>query len=225
MSQELGFLSERFEASSAGSLAIGYDSTGGTSYGKYQIASKTGTMKSFLSFLKANGYDVAYKKLIASGNPDTGSTTGAFPTAQKALVNSGDLGSSEHDFIKATHYDLAFDNIIDRDCAEAVNDSFALQNVLQSTSVQHGAGGAGKIFNQAQDPQKSNVDFIKKIYAIRATKFGSSTPRVRASVQARFDKESAQAIDMVNEESDKPPLVDAQGKPVIQTIMNKGLKR
>jgi hypothetical protein len=81
MSQELGFLSERFEASSAGSLAIGYDSTGGTSYGKYQIASKTGTMKSFLSFLKANGYDVAYKKLIAAGNPDTGSTTGAFPTA------------------------------------------------------------------------------------------------------------------------------------------------
>jgi hypothetical protein len=79
MSQELGFLSERFEASSAGSLAIGYDSTGGTSYGKYQIASKTGTMTAFLNFLKSNNYTVAYSKLSKAGNPDTGSTTGSFP--------------------------------------------------------------------------------------------------------------------------------------------------
>ena len=44
----LGSLSAKFESGTEGVAAIGYDRVGGTSYGKYQIASKPGTMDRFL---------------------------------------------------------------------------------------------------------------------------------------------------------------------------------
>ena len=194
MAQQLGFLSERYEASTSGSNAIGYDAVGGTSYGKYQIASKTGTMAEFLGFLKNSGYSKAYEILNAALPSDTGSTTGAFPTAWKKVVAQGLLGNAEHDFIKSTHYDVALRKIEDGSCVDLIKSSFALQNVLWSTAVQHGAGGAARIFNSVWKSGMSKVAFIKAIYESRATKFGSSSSRVRASVQARFDKESSQAV-------------------------------
>ena len=44
----LGSLSEKYESGGRGSSTVGYDSTGGTSYGKYQIASKVGAMDDYL---------------------------------------------------------------------------------------------------------------------------------------------------------------------------------
>jgi hypothetical protein len=51
MGSGLGKLSAKFESSKEGPSAIGYDTKGGTSYGTYQIASKTGTMSEFVAFL------------------------------------------------------------------------------------------------------------------------------------------------------------------------------
>jgi len=42
-----GELSAKFESGKDGIAAIGYDRQGGTSYGKYQIASRVGMMKLF----------------------------------------------------------------------------------------------------------------------------------------------------------------------------------
>ena len=62
--EEIGSLSARFESGKAGISAIGYDSKGGTSYGKYQIASRVGSMDAFLgslqeSFIRESHYDPA----------------------------------------------------------------------------------------------------------------------------------------------------------------------
>ena len=47
----IGKLAAQFESGSDGIAAVGYDKHGGTSYGKYQIASRVGSMDNFLSFL------------------------------------------------------------------------------------------------------------------------------------------------------------------------------
>ena len=69
---DLGFISAQGESGSMGTSAIGYDEKGGTSYGKYQIASKTGTMDKFLDHLESVDPKAA-SMLRGSGPADTGS--------------------------------------------------------------------------------------------------------------------------------------------------------
>ena len=58
-SNTLGSLAARFESGSDGVAAIGYDRHGGTSYGKFQLSSRAGTMDSFISFLSKESPDLA----------------------------------------------------------------------------------------------------------------------------------------------------------------------
>lgn len=73
----LGALSEKFE-SKGDPGAIGVDSTGGPSYGQYQIATKTGTMASFLKFLARTNAGFASKLEAAGGNAGATSKSAAF---------------------------------------------------------------------------------------------------------------------------------------------------
>lgn len=195
----IGTLSARYESGNRGSEAIGYDSTGGTSYGKYQIATATGTFDKFLSWCESQpgGMEVA-ARLRAAGEANTGTKHGKVPAEWKKLVQEGAMGQLEHEFIKETHYKPALDKINNKEFVEKIKNSKALQDVLWSTSVQHGASGAAKIFNKAWDPKLSDADLVRTIYSIRSTKFGSSTSRVRASVMARFENEKANAIAMLD---------------------------
>lgn len=195
-SDELGGMSAQFESGSNGTSAIGYDSTGGTSYGKYQIASKTGTMKSFMQYLQKTNPE-AFERLSKAGPSDAG-INGAFAQEWKKLAEEGKLQGSEHEFIKKTHFDVGMAKIKDNGLQSMINNSKALQEVLWSTSVQHGGGGAGNIFNKAYREGMSEQELIKSIYARRATQFGSSTPQVRESVQNRFKKEEQLALGLVD---------------------------
>lgn len=195
----LGSLSAQYESGKRGSSAIGFDSTGGTSYGKYQIASRTGTMNNFLEYAKTQNPEV-YERLKGAGASDTGSTSGQFVNEWKKLVAEGKMGNLEHDFIKASHYDKAMEKIKDPELRKMIEQNPALQDVMWSTAVQHGPadkkGGAAQIFNQAYKPGMSSEDLIKGVYSSRRTKFGSSSSKVQASVQARFDDEQKKALAM-----------------------------
>ena len=191
----LGSLAAKYESGSKGSQAIGYDSTGGTSYGKYQIASKTGTMDKFMDFLKQDN-PKAYERLKNAGPADSGKT-GKFAQEWKALASEGVLGDSEHKFIKSTHYDAAIRQLTTVSLQQMISNSAALQEVMWSTSVQHGAAMARKIFESVYRQGMSEKDLIKAIYADRATKFPGSTPEVRASVRNRFIDEQSRALEMV----------------------------
>lgn len=193
----LGGLSAKYESGGKGSEAIGWDSTGGTSYGKYQIATKTGTMNRFMDFLKTNNPE-AYERLSKAG-PADGGKEGAFAKEWQSLAKSGKLGESEHEFIKKTHYDVGMAGIKDKNLQGMLEKSKALQEVMWSSSVQHGGGGASSIFNKAFKEGMSEQDLIKAVYAARGTKFGNSTAGVQASVQRRFAEEQQLASGMAGQ--------------------------
>jgi hypothetical protein len=215
-SGELGSLAARYESGTKGSEAVGWDSTGGTSYGKYQIATKTGTMDKFLSFLKTNNPE-AYERLMTAGPADAGKE-GKFAQEWKSLAKEGKLGSSEKDFIKATHYDVGMKGLKNDQLKSMIEQSKALQEVMWSTSVQHGGGGASKIFGKVFKEGMTEEQLIKSIYAERGTRFGSSTEAVQKSVQNRFADEQARALAMVGQKGDASTATAASA-PAKQTAV------
>jgi outer membrane biosynthesis protein TonB len=198
----LGALSAKFESSKAGPAAIGYDSTGGTSYGTYQLASKVGVVKEFLGYL-SNVKPEWAKSLSESGEPNTGSTKGQFPDTWKKIAteNPKEFDKIQHDFIEKKHY-LPTVKSLSRIGYDVDSQPAAIKDVVWSTAVQHGSGGATSIFKKAIEESggvnASPENIIKKVYDIRRTKFGSSTENVRASVNKRFDVESKMAMEMLN---------------------------
>lgn len=191
----IGSLSAQYESGRKGSAAVGFDSTGGASYGKYQIATKTGTMDRFLSFLDKADAESA-KRLRAAG--PAGERGGGFEQEWQKLVAEGKIQGAEHEFIKQTHYDEALSKV-NKNLSDMIVGSKALQEVMWSTSVQHGAGGAARLFNKSFRSGMNEAELIKAVYDARATQFSKSTPQERQSVQARFQDEQARAMAMIGQ--------------------------
>jgi len=203
--QELGKLSSKFETGGRknSGAVVGWDSTGGTSYGTYQIAAKVGTMAAFLKFAEAKGETDIVSRLKSAGPADTGSNKGPFVDEWKKI--SAEKGKEfeklQHDFIEDSQYKPAAKTLLKVTGYDIEQQSAAIKDVFFSTVVQHGPGGANGIFKKAiQDNGGPNADpknIINSVYEIRGTKFGSSTEKVRKSVQDRFIQEKSQALDML----------------------------
>lgn len=195
----LGDLSARYESGKRGSEAIGWDNRGQLSLGKYQIAYGVGTLKKFLNFCKNHHSTIweALWPLYGTITPGTESKRCAFAKKWIELARSGALGRSEHDFIKASHFDKAF-QYLPGEIQVFVAASMALQQVLWSTAVQHGPAGAKKVFTRAWSPDNTPKQFIEAIYNQRAKRLGGLTPRVQSAVRQRFADESKKAIAMLD---------------------------
>ena len=204
----IGSLSAQFESGKDGIAAIGYDGTGGTSYGRFQIASKVGTMTDFLKFLDKNAPDLA-TRLRNSGPANTGSRHGAMPDTWRAIASEDPerFGQLQETFAAESHYRPALNSIVKNTGLEENTLSNAMREVIWSTAIQHGPAGASRIFARADGMSGSSDDpgyerkMINNVYQIRATQFGSSTEAVRAAVQNRFKKEKLMALDMLGKES------------------------
>jgi hypothetical protein len=212
----IGALSAKFESNKEGPAAVGYDSTGGTSYGTYQMASKYGVPQKFIGFLSKTHPDWA-QTLTSAGKADTGSTKGDFPDAWKSIAkqNPKEFGEAQHNFIQQESYDPAVKSI--GKLGYDVNQQpAAIKDVVWSTAVQHGAGGATSIFKKALElsggPNAKSEIIIKNVYDIRRTKFGSSTEAVRAGVNKRFDTESQMALQMLNQDGNKINNISNENK-------------
>ena len=199
---KIGGLSAKYESGPKGSAAIGWDSTGGTSYGKYQIAAKVGTFKEFINWLANKGPDaLAIAQALASAGPgETGSTRGAVPDLWRKLASDGLIQHWEHLFIKERHYDPQFKKM-PPEIQDQISKSPTLQDVLWSTAVQH-RNTSPKIFSQTYRPNQSVEDWIKAIYANRSGRFGSSKPSVQQSVRNRFKDEASRALAMYKVEKE-----------------------
>ncbi|MEZ7196010.1 hypothetical protein [Pseudodesulfovibrio karagichevae] len=204
-----GQLAAQFESGEAGTAAIGFDRVGGTSYGTYQIASKPGTMDEFLAYLDETRPEWA-DRLRDAGPANTGSKQGGMPSVWRAIAAEDPAGFDQvqHDFISRQTYDPARSMILDRTGLDFNNAPPALQEVLWSTSVQHGPTGAANIFNKVIDRflhKGQNDDFnaqlIKGVYESRKNQFGSSTARVQKSVAHRMDSEKQLALNMLQKMS------------------------
>ncbi len=214
----LGQLAARFESGKDGIAAIGYDRHGGTSYGKYQISSRAGTMKSFVEFLKSEEPDFA-KRLEAAGPSNTGGKSGRMPVVWKEIAEQHPdrFETLQERFIHASHFEPAVQSVAEKTGLSVAGMPEALKEVLFSTAVQHGPAGASRIVsravdqvgrdkldltkNSAESVKKAGEALIRRIYSMRSDQFGSSTESVQAAVKSRLRQEMGMAIDMLRKET------------------------
>jgi hypothetical protein len=202
---EIGKLSERYE-SRGDAGAVGEDIKGGPSYGKYQIATKTGTMKRFLSFLAKTNPGLAQKLEASGGNQGALQRTSTFEKAWKELARKDPaFADAQHSFIQATHYDPFVKKAKRDNNLEVQSRSMALKNVTWSVAVQHGADN--NVFKNAlqnkNPPAMDDTQVINAVYDERSKVdkyFSSSKDGVKRSVKERFAKERSEALAMLQKE-------------------------
>jgi hypothetical protein len=207
MNNYLGTLSKKYESgnSGPGTIARNAGDIGGASYGTYQIATKTGTMATFIKFLKTS-YPLMYATLskFAAG-------TVQFDAAWIALAKTkkDEFDAAQHEFIKSSHYEPAVNKIKQAIGLDVNQCSLALQNVVWSTAVQHGSGGACNIFKNAGiKSEMKDEEIIRLVYAERGENnglkyFGRSSNDIRQSVINRFNKELKDALEILATEKTK----------------------
>lgn len=209
LADELGTLSARYETGGRGPgvVSTGVGDPGGVSYGSYQMASKMGVVQRFVA---QSGFQWAsdFQGLTAGTAPFTACW-------KRIAANQTDaFQKAQHEFIKQSHYDLLAAKILAEDNLDVNTRSFALQNVIWSTAVQH--GGATSIPHRAiatlsctsSDPTYDK-QLICAIYAERGRKkpdgnlayFSKSSPSVQAGVAKRFQNEQQDALAMLAKET------------------------
>lgn len=197
MEKGLGDYVKKHESGKKGTFAIGRDKNGGYSYGTYQIASRPGTMKDFVRYLK-NRKPEAYKALSAAGDPNK---KGEFQETWLRLAKDKIITpEDEYDFIYRTHYTPAL-NTLTPELKSLVESNRGLREVVWSTSVQHGARGGPARMNAAFAATKGQpiAAFLTKLYLDeRAKDFGSSTAEVQEAIaKKRFPRELAEMQTLV----------------------------
>lgn len=199
----LGKLSERYESGGRGPAAIGNDTTGGYSYGTYQIATKTGTFSNYMSYLQANSAFASIYTTLNNAGGAQAATYGdpAFKGVWVGLGSDPNFKLSQHNFIRDTHFTPQMQKIKrDTGLDVCAGHSNGLQDVVWSVAVQHGPG-SGIITKAIKlvGAGASDKDIINAIYDERSKVdqyFSRSNMRERASVKARFDRERMDALAM-----------------------------
>ena len=211
----LGALAAKFESGAEGIAAIGYDRKGGTSYGKYQISSRAGTMDGFIAYLSEHAPELA-RRLEDAGPANTGRRTGKMPAVWREIAaeQPDRFEALQSEFIRTSHFEPALQSIADSTGIGLGAMPHALQEVLFSTAVQHGPAGAVRIVSKALNRVSKNKlmnvgaevgesfkqagrQLIQQIYALRAGQFTSSTARVQAAVRNRLQREMREALQML----------------------------
>lgn len=190
-SGSLGSLSARYESNgNPATIARTKGDIGGASYGTYQMTTASGHATKF-----AQQYGGALKGLKAG--------TAAFDAAWKseAAKNPAAFEKAQHNYMEQTHYQPAaaqFKKVTGIDPAKQPK---AVQDMIWSIGVQHGAGGAASVFKNAGISAGMTPEtIIKRTYNERMKVdkyFKSSPPNLRQSVQNRFKKELQDALNML----------------------------
>ena len=181
----LGSLAARFESGSDGVAAIGYDRHGGTSYGKFQLSSRAGTMDGFVSFLGKEAPALG-KRLAAAGPANTGGRSGGMPKVWKEIAaeNPALFEELQTRFVHNNHFQPAVLEVGKRTGLDFNAMSPAMREVLWSTAVQHGVNGAARLFTRAVNQlgeegvsatkgETFEKALITKVYDLRSGQFGS----------------------------------------------------
>ena len=208
LADELGILSAKYETGGRGPgvVSSGAGDYGGVSYGSYQMATNTGTVKSFVT-----------QSSFPWRQDFQGLTPGSPPFSacwKRIAANETDaFQKCQHEYIKQTHYDRLAAKILSEDFLDVNTRSSALQNAVWSTAVQHGPGTpivhrACSTLSYKQDDPKYDEQLIRAIYAERGRRkpdgnlayFGKSSPSVQTGVANRFKSECQDALAMLAKE-------------------------
>jgi|GEM_PF-4864858 len=197
----IGWLAAQYESGQKGILAVGWDKKGKTSYGTYQI--NTITMPEFLVFVKDKNQTI-YEELNPLKNKIDGGAKGEFARAWRNLASSiehgAELAKHEYAFIE-TKYNTALQQIQSTELKNQVEASIALQEVVWSMAVQHGANTG--ILNAVFKKGMAGDSFIRAVYERRGIDFSSSTLQVRTGVKSRLADEAEHALYLYAQEKAK----------------------
>jgi RNase P/RNase MRP subunit p29 len=226
-SPELGSLSARYE-SRGDSATIGWDSTGGWSYGTYQLAAETGAMNEFHAWLATNHPSLESQLSAAGGAAGARAGTEAYKAAWTQVMATPEGAEAQHEYAVIQYFVPGNRLIKNRTGLDCTLRSVTVQNVVWSSAIQHGPGGARNIFqralaalnyppNEVTDTQPTDAALIRAVYTERrsgnGTKyFGRSTAAVRESVVNRFHNEEADALRALEQEvaiaAANPPVAE-----------------
>ena len=202
MAQVLGSWVSQFESGSKGAATIGWDSTGGWSYGTFQLAEKQGSVQAFANWLGSNGGGDYYDALSPI-DPSSESFRDRWVTL--ALKDPNGFTAIQYKYIQAQYYDVSRRSLMNMSFSfDPSTRARSVQEMIWSMSVQHGPAGPRKFFetvyiNKGIDPNnKTDADIISDIFAERMKVniyFSSSTTAVQEAVYNRFVAERKLLLD------------------------------
>ena len=195
--------------------AIGFDSSGGYSYGSVQIASNVGSMGSFLKYLEKENPEM-YKELIEAGG-EKGAISGTTQFKNKwreiAQRNPQEFSRLQKEWNYKANGQMA-ENYLKSQGIDIENKP-TLRASLYSLSTQHGPAGAVRVIKSAtsdlSNDQIKNLrdeDLINRLYDERARKnpdgsmkyFSRLDNRTQNAVDNRLKRERMDAMKMLEME-------------------------
>lgn len=201
---ELGFISSKYESNlNPGAISNNAGDYGGKSYGAWQLSSKTGSLNSFINWLKESNDDY-YSKLSDAKDKDGNSFSINFDSAwtEIAKLDENRFLKVQQQYIEQAYYNKAAETLKSKYNFDIGSRSNALKESLWSTVVQHGVGGALSIFSKI-DLKNSDKNIINDIYNERQkvdVYFRSSSTEIKQSVYNRFVREKEDMINMLKED-------------------------
>ena len=215
---KIGDTVARFESGNAGVTDVSWDRTGGSSYGKWQLSAKQGSMQEYLDWMKKRGgKEAEIANSIQAAGPLENGKNGAAATEYKrqAAANGQLMEDTQRQFILEKQVNPALARL-SPELQQRINGSSAMKEMFWSTIVQHGQGGGTSIFRDVYNRNRgaSDEDLIKAIYADRGNHFGSSSAKTQAAVRSRFKEEVGVILGMYQDEK-KNGGTPAANTPII----------
>lgn len=202
MSTVLGSWVAHFESGTTGPTTIAWDSTGGWSYGTFQLAELKGSVEEFAEFLKVNGGQTYYDALSPI-EPSTDAFRKRW--VDLALKDPNGFNALQFKFTQNNFYNVSVKRLLNMTYPfDPSTRSRSIQEMIWSISVQHGQGGPDNFFktvyiSKGIDPNtKTDIDIINDIFDERSKLhiyFKSSTPDVLEGVRRRFVDERKLLLD------------------------------
>jgi len=208
VSKGIGSVAAYFESgkSGAGTISSGRGDFGGVSYGTYQLASKTGTLRKYLAGSK---YKAEFEGLVPGTPP--------FNAKWKEIYNRDPKGFAEDQeaFITNTHY-VPQVNKLKKEGLNVEQRSDALKSAVYSVGVQFGPGSSliPKALKQNNVNPKTADDaaVIKSIYDYKKDNndslFRNSSLAVRQGTLNRAYKEEAMVLSLLSKDTTGTNNVD-----------------
>ncbi len=200
----VGSIAEFFESGGRGvnTISTGKGDHGGVSYGKHQLASKNGSMATFLKSKEAAQFSSQFAGLTPGSKE--------FNDAYAKLAsgeNSSDFAKAQKQYIDRTHFEPTKNNVTESTGIDIANRSKALNEAVYSTSVQYGAGGGSSLLKKAWKdlgPDADDATLISKLQDYKQanvdTNFKSSSADMRAGVAKRAGQEKEMLLRVLEAE-------------------------
>lgn len=194
----IGCLAAKYESNGdVGSVSTGDNDAGGISYGRWQLATNTGSAAAFVNWLQERSdYGKSYGGMLAQFEP--GSLEFSNLWTWIADTDSEGFAALQDEYVKPRYYDAA--------CEVAQNrgvdtDSMpeALKCVLFSNAIQHGAYWAGVLL--ADSFSSDPVRWIRNVYDTKLTdmSWSDGAPSLRPGLFVRWESEKQDAIALLTE--------------------------